>query len=262
MAETPYLRSGHGTGTACWRLGAAQVDDVLGPHGLAVDGLHEVKPALPVEGALAGGCHAGAWAAALAFVLRLVRRRLSDDVADGMGPALLWCQQRHVARELGRLHAPGLQHLGIAAERVVLAETANREETLWAMEEGLASGALAVVVGIVDDVALTPARRLALRSARHGTPCVVLTSPRAAPAAATATRWRVARQPGAPHPFDPRAPGAGRFAVSLERCRQRPLLGESSSFILEWSDEAYCFHMASRLADRAAGARAGVRPAA
>lgn len=242
-----------------WRLGAAMIDRLLGPNGLGLDGLHEVKPALTAT----GGAHAGDWAAAMAFMLRLVLRRLCDPVVSGGtrddAPAVLWCQPRHAARELGSLYAPGLQHLGLAPGRIVIVETGGRDETLWAIEEGLASGALAVVAGIVDDIALTPARRLALRAARSLTPCLVLTSPRAPAAAATATRWRIARHPGAPHPCDPRAPGAARYSVALQRCRRRPLLGEAASFTLEWSDAAHRFDMASGLADRADDASASRR---
>lgn len=241
-----------GAAATCWRLGDDRVDHLLGSVGLAVDGLHEVKPALSD----AGGCHAGERAAALAFALRLVQRRMMAAAAEhGAGPApvLLWCQPRHAAGEMGQLHAPGLQSVGIDPARVIVVETSRREETLWAMEEGLASGTLALVGGIVDDIALTPARRLALRAERHRTPCLVLTSPHAAATAATASRWRIARHRGGSHPFDPRAPGALRLAVALERCRQRPLLA-AHAFTLEWSDEAYRFHMASGLADRADGA--------
>lgn len=241
-----------------WTLGAGAVDHLLGARGLAVDGLHEVKPALTS----AGGCHAGDWAAALAFGLRLVLRRLSHVEQTGDGPALLWCQPRSAMSELGRFYAPGLKHLGIDPKRVIVVETARREDALWAMEEGLASGAVALVAGIVDDVGLTPARRLSLRAERHRTPCLLLTSPHAPATAATATRWQIARHRGARHPFDPRAPGALRLAVALERCRQNPLLSAAASFTLEWSDEAFCFDMASGLADRADGSRGRGRFAA
>lgn len=247
---------------ARWRLGDDAVDGMLGPGGLAIDGLHEVKPACG-EG---GGCHAGDRAAALAFVLRLARLRLMALEGAGHGgaaaPVLLWCQPRHIGAELGQLHAPGLPWIGIDPEQVILVETARREDTLWAMEEGLASSALALVAGFVEDVGLTPARRLALRAERSRTPCLLLTSPRSAPTAATATRWRIARHRSALHPFDPRAPGALRLGVSLERCRQQPLMAEAAAFTLEWSDEAYCFHMASGMADRTDGARAAGRRAA
>ncbi len=249
-------------GAAYWSLGAADVDTVLGPAGLAVGGVHEIKPMVSV----AGGCHAGDWTAALAFLLRLARRRLMALAAPECGtaaaPMLLWCQPRHVAGEMGQLHAPGLSWVGIDPAQVILVETSRREDTLWAMEEGLVSGAVALVAGIVDDVALTPARRLALRTEHSRTPCLLLTSPRAPPTAATATRWRIARHRGALHPFDSRAPGALRLGVMLERCRQRPLLADAAALTLEWSDEAHRFHMASGVADRADGARVGGRRAA
>lgn len=241
-----------------WTLGAGAVDEQLGAGGLAIDGLHEVKPAL----AETGGCHAGDWAAALAFGFRLALRRLSHGAERGEGAALLWCQPRQTTVELGRLYAPGLKHLGIDPARIIVVEPSRREEVLWAMEEGLASGAVALVAGIVDDIGLTPARRLSLRAERHHTPCLLLTSPHSAATAATATRWRIARCPGARHPFDARAPGALRLAVTLERCRQRPLLEAAVPFSLEWSDEAFCFDMASGLADRADGSRGRRRHAA
>lgn len=241
-----------------WTLGAGDVDCLLGPGGLAGDGLHEVKPVL----AATGGCHAGDWAAALAFGLRLGLRRISYAAKVGKDPVLLWCQPRQAAREWGRLYAPGLKHLGIDPAGIIVVETARREETLWAMEEGLASGVPALVAGIVDDVALTPARRLSLRAERLRIPCLLFTSPHAPATAATATRWRVARHCGARHPFDPRAPGALRLAVALERCRQRPLLSATAPFSLEWSDEALCFDMASSLAARADGPRQRTRFAA
>lgn len=250
-AEGTEERGGATLPVTRWRLGCAEADALLGPGGLTVDGVHEVKPAL----AETGGCHAGDWAAALAFVLRLVRRRLVDAARQSEAPVLMWCQSRQAAGELGRLYAPGLQCLGIDPQRVLVVETMRREETLWAMEEGLASGALVLVAGSVDDIALTPARRLALRAARHRTPCLVLTSPRGAPTAATATRWRIACHRGARHPFDPRAPGPLRLAASLERCRQRPFAGAAQTFTLDWSDEAHRFDMAPGLADRADGAR-------
>lgn len=239
----------------CWNLGAAPVDCYLGPDGLADDGVHEIKPMPGMHAQSRHGGHATDWSAALAFLLLLARRRLAATERAGRRAAFLWCAPRHVGRELGELYAPGLACLGIDPEQVMLVETRRRDETLWAIEEGLAAGALSLVAGVVDDLALTPARRLALRASRHRTPCLLLTSPRSPAAAATASRWSVSRAKSAPHPFDPRAPGAVRLAVTLERCRSHPLVAERQSFTLEWSDETHRFHMARGLADRAADPR-------
>lgn len=254
-----------------WSLGADAADAVLGPLGLAVDGVHEVKPALTAVmpaaggatgGAATGGITAADRAAALFFALCLARRRLVGR-ADIAVPAILWCEPRHEMRELGRLHAPGLAALGIDPRRLILVETRHPDEALWVLEEGLRSGGLALAVALVDDVALTPARRLALAAERFRTPCLLLTGARAPPAAATATRWRIGRAASAPHDFDARAPGASRLAVSFERCRGQPLAAERA-FTLEWSHEAYRFHMAAGVADRAhaPGRAAEVEPGA
>ncbi|MCL4767303.1 MAG: hypothetical protein KJZ80_13815 [Hyphomicrobiaceae bacterium] len=230
-----------------WRLGADEVDALLGPDGLEIGGVHEVKPA---AGEL-GASWAAAWAAALVFSLALGIRRRAP------GP-ILCCRPAALASELGGLYGPGLCTLDLAPDRLVIVEAANAADTLWAVEEGLRSGSLALVLGVLDAVALTPARRLALAAAAHRSPCLLLTHPRAEATAATATRWRVGPAPSAPHPLDEQAPGAPRFMVDLERCRAQPLSAATASFSLEWCDEALCFRLAPGMADRAdAACRSG-----
>ena len=227
-----------------WTFADAALDAFLGSEGLAVDAVHEVKPAFPEE----GSSFAAGWAAARAFALALGVRR-----CGAMGPRggpILCCWPAALAHEFAPLYGPGLRALGLDPDRLLIAETATAAEALWALEEGLRSASLALALGMLEEVALTPARRLALAAAAHQTPCLLLTHPRTGAIAATATRWRVGPGPSAPHPFDARAPGAPRFAVVLERCRSRPA-AEALSVSLEWCDEAYRFRMVSRLADRA-----------
>jgi protein ImuA len=156
-----------------------------------------------------------------------------------------------LAREHGRLYGPGLARLGLDPARLLLVETATPAETLWAMEESMGSGAAAIVIGCLDAVALTPARRLALAAGAHHTPALMVTSARTAAMAATFARWRIATAPSAPHPFDPAAPGDPRFALTLERCRGAAVSALSSSSLVEWSYDARCFRVAAGLADRA-----------
>lgn len=254
-ATLPQGLAGQKTGSA-WRLGVTEVDVLLGPEGLEIGGMHEVKPAAGEQGA----SWAAAWAAALVFSLALGSRRCMPDSSRAQSP-ILCCQPAAMANEIGRLYGPGLRSLGLAPDRLILVETWNAADTLWAMEEGLKSGSLALVLGVLDSVALTPARRLALAAAAHRSPCLLLTHPRAETTAATATRWRVGPLPGAPHAFDRHAPGAPRFAVELERCRAQPLSAEAASFSLEWCDEALCFRLAPGVADRADAARRAGRGA-
>ena len=254
-------------GAPAWRLGAPEVDALLSSAGLEAGGVHEIKVAAAQDGDERGargraGRHGGPArprgpgvraedrAAAAFFALTLARRRLGAAGSGGIGPpAILWCEPRREAAEIGRLYAPGVARLGIPPERLIMVATPRPEETLWAAEEGLRSGVLALVVAVLDGGALTPARRLALAAERWRTPCLLLAGPHA-PAAATATRWRVARAPSAAHAFAPRAPGASRISVTLERCRAKPLAAERP-FVLEWSDASYRFDMVSGVGDRA-----------
>ncbi|WP_251766972.1 ImuA family protein [Shewanella indica] len=67
------------------------------------------------------------------------------------------------------LIAPPLQPLaqsfaqhGIAAERILWLELTQRKEVLWAMEQGLSSGACSLVLAWLDKLTLSEARRLQL----------------------------------------------------------------------------------------------------
>lgn len=222
---------------------------MLGPAGLEIGAVHEVKPAA------SGVDWAAAWAAARSFALMLGVRRLQAGAGQDARTHVLWCTSTAMTSELGAPYGPGLGMLGLDPARLILVEPARQQDALWALEEGLKSDSLALAVAQLDDVALTPARRLALAAAGGRTPCLLLTHPREGPAAATATRWRIAPAPSARHPLDPQAPGAIRLRVTLERCRGRPAPPEDLSLMLEWCDAAYRFRMASTVADRADAAR-------
>jgi hypothetical protein len=267
---------------------------------LALDtaGVHELKPAfISAESAVGPGyaeCEsqaeskmkprmrhedwAASWSAARSFCLALIARRIASNVTSHMMQEasrrqVLWCLPRTTRAEHGVPYIHGLQHLGITPADMLLVETGNTQDTLWALEEGLKSDSAALVVGIIDDVELTPARRLALAAKKHGTPCLLITHPRMPPVAATATRWRVAACPGAPHPLScaphplrtpnpssgrvmqsntpfSKALGARRLALTLERCRVSPKYVTGREVVVEWSDEALCLRMVASLSDR------------
>lgn len=240
-----------------WTLGAAELDHRLGA-GLDAASLHEVK-AEPHASGVAAGAGAGNWAAALGFALRLAVRRLHGIETSHAGPPrILWCWPSVFARELGALYGHGLATLGLEPSTWLFAETARAGDALWAMEEGLRSESLALVIGVLGEAELTPARRLSLAAAEHSTPCLIVTDPRLSPAGSTATRWRVGARKSASHPFDGAAPGASRYAVALERCRHRPLTREPLPYLLEWSDETHRFRVAAAVAHRADAPRAAV----
>jgi len=233
-----------------WTLGAPEIDAHL-MGGLDASSLHEVKPQACAADP-AAGASAGQWAAALGFALRLAVRRASALGARAGAPApILWCWTSAVARELGQPCGQGLAALGLDPRACLFVEAKRASEALWAMEEGLKSASLALVVGVMKEVELTPARRLGLAAAGSLTPCLIVTDPRAPAAGSTATRWRIGALKSAPHPFDRDAPGARRFTASLERCRHAAPLAQALSLPLEWSDETHRFRVAPALADRA-----------
>ena len=225
--------------TAAWTLGAAALE-----VGLETGGVHEIKPVH------AGADWASAWAAARSFALALAGRRLAGR-PDKQHADVLWCTSAAMTAELGALYGPGLAALGLDPARLIVVEAARQPDALWALEQGLKSGSLALAAALIDDVGLTPARRLALAAAASDTPCLLLTHPRGAVTAATATRWRIGPAPSAPHPFDIGAPGAARFTVALERCRARPPSACAEPVLLEWCDAAYHFRVVAAVADRA-----------
>lgn len=253
-----------------WRTGAGEIDAHIGISGLEIGAVHEIKPDL------GGWMSAAAKASASAFVFALTARRLGSQkpqAANPFGlpgsasrssnskePDVLVCAPAVYDAEFGAVYGPGLSVFGIDPERLLIVSPKRTEDALWALEEGLRSGALAAVIGHLDDVALTPARRLALAAAETRTPCLLLTHPRSTPAGATATRWRVSPCPSAPHPLVAGAPGALRFAVSLERCRSAPPLSTDCRFVLEWCDETFRLRLVSKLSDRASAARKNSRP--
>ena len=229
-----------------WTLGAPEIDQRFA-GGLDVAAVHEVKP-----GRREAGVTAGDWVTALGFALRLAVRRLAQVRAQPSGSSaqILWCWPASLARELGAPYGPGLAALGLEPSSCLLVETVRVADALWAMEEGLKSGSVAAVIGVLKDVELTPARRLSLAAAAHRTPCVLVTDPRSGAAGATATRWRSDGRTSAAHPFETSAPGASRRAVSLEHCRQSSVTPQASSLVVEWSNDTHRFRVAPALAHR------------
>lgn len=227
-----------GNRSAGWTFGAPEIDGLLPERRLDTASLYEIRPETY-----------GDSPAAMVFALLLAARRLR--AASSIPGLVVWCWPVRIAREAGGLYGYGLAALGIDPAQVLLVEGANATEVLWAMEESLGSGAAAIVIGCVDGVALTPARRLALAAQTHRTPGLLVTAARSAVTPATFARWRIAARPSAPHPFDPAAPGASRFAMTLERCRGTAADIAPLARTVEWSHEAYRFGVVAGVADRA-----------
>lgn len=169
---------------------------------------------------------------------------LSARLAGGRG-TVLWCRRRR--DPWGRtLYGPGLAAFGLAPERLIVARGRTGTDVLWAMEEGLRSGAPAAVLGEVGGLAPVAARRLQLAAEAGGVTGLLLTGGTggtgvtgingtggaggAMPPGPAVTRWRVssAAQAGG---------GVGalsRWWVELLRCRGGAGYGVPAAWIMEW----------------------------
>jgi protein ImuA len=164
----------------------AAIDGHLPGGGLATGAVHEI---------IAGDDSMAATGFALAFAARLF-------AASGRH-SWLWCGQGLP------LYAPGLATFGLIPEAGLMARVASDREVLWAMEEGLACRALAIVFGEVGNLDASAGRRLALAARESGTTAIVLRGPgtEKTPSMA-ATRWRVNSIPLVPTSIAPPHAGA------------------------------------------------------
>ena len=164
-------------------------------------------------------------------------------------------------RPHGRLHGHGLNALGLDPARLILVETANRKETLWAMEEAVRSAAPAAVVGVIDTLDLKLSQRLHLAATDAGLPVFLLRpAPPTLPSpasgggwgggSAAATRWRIGTATAARDRFG--LVTQPRWHLQLERCRN----GRPGEWVVEYDHVAHRFSLAAALADfsRARGA--------
>lgn len=194
-------------------FGIAELDRRLPQGGLTLGCLHEVA---------GGGQGALDAASASCFVAGIVGR-LSGQV--------LWCLTQ------ADLFAPGLEQVGLPADRVIYVEAGDDKSILACMEEGLRHGGLAAVVGDVARLSMTESRRLHLVARETGTTGFALRRWRRHADAndfgnptASVTRWRVSVLPSAPLPV----PGVGRARWLIELIRARA--GESMDIELEACD--------------------------
>jgi len=228
------LERAAGQARAAYMFGPPKLDLTLG-GGLATGCLHEVI------GAAGDG-------AATGFVAALVA-----GLADKEG-AVLWCLPR------ADLYGPGLAAAGLDLSRLIVATTERAADCLWAMEEGARSGALAAVVGEVDKLSLTAARRLQLASETGGVTSFLLRTavPADGAAAIAATRWRIVAAPSDCQAGSQPWPEGPRWQAELLRCRG----GRPGTWTLSWHEGAWHhaagdFAVAAPFRDGPAAAEAG-----
>jgi hypothetical protein len=154
-------------------------------------------------------------------------------------------------RDYGRPHGHGFNALGLPPNRLILAETAHRKDTLWAIEEALHARAVAAVAGFIDQLDLKNSQRLQLAAADCGLPLFLQRSAEHLESSAAATRWRIGTAPAVRDRFGLIA--HPRWRLSLERCRN----GRTGEWMVEYDHVAHRFSLATALADPAVSHRAG-----
>jgi protein ImuA len=207
-------------------FGLAAIDRYLPQGGLPCGALHEVVP------------DEGATPAAFGFLAALLGR------LSGTHPLLL-VLPAYGLRDYGRPHGHGLNAIGLEPSRLILAETAHRKDTLWAMEEALRSGVPAAVAGVIDQLDLKTSQRLQLAATDCGLPLFLLRPAQILEASAAATRWRVGAARAARDRFG--LITRARWRLMLERCRN----GRAGEWMVEYDHVAHRFSLAAALADPA-----------
>jgi protein ImuA len=219
-------------------FGLDPLDAHLPQGGLAVGALHEIAPQTH-----------GDTPAAFGFLVALLAR-----FQPTARPLLLVASPRALA-DHGRPHGHGLRQLGLDPARLILVETRNEKQTLWAMEEALRSRAPAAVGGATAKLDLKTSQRLHLAAGEAGLPLVLLRPAQADDASAAATRWRIGAAEAARDRFGLFA--RTRWRARLERCRN----GRPGEWLVEFDHAAYRFSLAAPLADPALSRGADAHPA-
>jgi protein ImuA len=208
-------------------LGLPALESHLPQGGLTFGALHEVVPAGEDDAPAAFG-----FIAALLGTLRC------------SAPLLLMLPARGFARH-GHPHGHGLNRLGLDPARLILVETRDKTETLWALEEALRSAAPAAVAGILDDLDLKTSQRLHVVARNAGLPLLLLRPARTLQASVAATRWRIGTAEAARDRFG--LITRWRWHLALERCRN----GRPGQWCVEFDHVSHRFSLAAALADPA-----------
>lgn len=194
------------------------------PH--RVDGLEEVCARTPRD-------------MAAALIFSLLRLPSEDRRPVALAATKAW------SSEQGRPHGPGFSAGGLGSRRPGLLLITGRTQTeiLWAMEQGLRSGALSAVLGTIEGATLAQTRRLEF-AARDGAAAGILLRAEAGGLSAARRRWQITTRASANHADDPRSPGRVCLEAELIRSRtERPGI-----WMLEQDDETHRLRLADRLA--------------
>ncbi len=211
-------------GDACLSFGLSALDDHLPQGGLAFGAVHEITPADDAD-----------LPAAFGFLIALLGR------LPGRTPLLLVLSSKKLTR-CGTPHGHGLTGLGLDPSRLILVETTNETEALWATEEAVrARGPAAVAAVLGGKLDLKTSQRL-LHAARDARLPLLLLRPGGESIVTATTRWRIGTAHGARDRFGMLA--GWRWHVALERCRN----GRAEEWKVEFDHATHRFGLAAPVA--------------
>ena len=211
-------RMERGDGTVSARgltLGCPALDDALPEGGLPLGRVHEVLG--PARSDVRD-------AAAFGFTIALLALLMQAHPHEG---PVIWCP-RSANLLGGTLYTRGLVGLGLDADRLILVETRDEAERIWALEEALSTKGVLAALAELDPVRADRRgdktnRRLQLAAERSGATGFLL-RPRMATASGSAarattlveSRWQVSAAPSLLGPHDTRPV----WSVVLERAKR------------------------------------------
>lgn len=131
------------------------------------------------------------------------------------------------------LFPPALKSFGISPDRFVFIDLTNEKQVLWCMEEALKCGALAAVVGEINDISFVESRRLQLAVEQSQVAGFVLRN-RCLKETTTAcvSRWRI--RPSMSSGLEDGLPGIGYPTWRVELLRMRH--GKAGVWNMRWEN--------------------------
>ena len=193
-------------------------------------GVTAIDQYLPWGGLAPASLHAISGVESLTPALGFAAMLLGRAVHLGKKRTALWCRRGQ------DLYAPGLMAFGLRHDNLIVVNSIKDRDLLWAMEEGLRSGVLAVVLGELATVNPKILRRLQLAAEVGGTTALLLNSQivkageHISSMGTSTTHWRVSA--AAPLAVGGSWLGPRRWLLELLRCRG----GLTRNWLVEWGE--------------------------
>jgi protein ImuA len=130
---------------------------------------------------------------------------------------------------------PAFKNFGIDPDRFIFVDLQKDRDVIWAMDEALKCGALAAVVGEMQDMSFTASRRFQLASEQSQvTGFILRNNVRKINTTACVSRWKITSL--ASDPIED-LPGIGfpKWRVELLRIRN----GQAGAWNIQWKNDAF-----------------------